>query len=142
MVRTEKQLEIQGGKELAPDKRGKRGPVGVPGASPTRSRHVLSPTGQGWVTGGRGRAGTEVGGARAGDNWKDPRGQGWQSWERGVPGTLEWGRQSGNMCQRSSGVVTVPDWLFGGNAITAILAPTAGHLRCARHTTRSCLFSL
>lgn len=108
MVRSEKQLEIQGGKELAPDKRGKRGRVGAPGASPTRSRHVLSPTGRGWVTGGRGRAGTEVGGARAGDSWKDPRGQGWQSWERGVPGTLEWGRQSGNMCQRSSGVVTVP----------------------------------
>ena len=74
MVRSEKQLEIQDGKELAPDKRGKWGRVGVPGASPTQFRHVLSPTGRGWVTGSREQARTEVGGARAGDNRKDPRG--------------------------------------------------------------------
>lgn len=84
-VRSQKQLEIQDGTELAPDKCGKRGWVGVPGASPTQFRHVLSLTGQGWVTGSRGQAGTEVGGARAGDNRKAPEGQGWQSWgERGA----------------------------------------------------------
>ena len=73
-VRSEKQLESQDGTELAPDKCGKRGWVGVTGASPTRFRHVLSPTGQGWMSGSRGQAGTEVGGARAGDNGKDPSG--------------------------------------------------------------------